>query len=304
MDTRFFDHPFIQKITGYPHWTVSDKDKRPVHIGNILANRYQGEGAYDGNPPYTASLTEIRQRLGIPNNAAFYLDSVETGFMVLDIEPTCPDDVKKDLLATDWIYGEFSLSGKGYHLVYPVPSYLVDYPIAYKKPVIKCRKDYEFHMLHWVTFTGNMLPITPSARSIDDFFRPLCEAQVETIKGDVDVTDADPGDFPMKDVLLNLLMSADPAKTPSDYDNDMSKYEFGVAAFYGSKLMALLDCQAIKATGHTYTDQECVWLVYTVMVEKLKYRPKHDELRDGLPWLLYEASCSWGSLRAKLNKAD
>ncbi len=293
MDSTFFQHPVIQTIAGLPHWSVSDKDKRPIHMGKLLAGRFSGEGAVDGNPPYTASLNEIRAKLGIPNNAAFYLDSVETGIMVLDIEPDCPQDIKDKFLQTDWIYAETSLSGRGYHLLYHVPACLAKYPAAQKKVVLKCRKDYEFHMFHWVTFTGNQLSLQPGTVPIDDEFERLCAIQKESVKADVDVTDQDPGDFPMKDDIVHLLMSVDYRKTPDDFSRDMSRYEFGMAGFYASRLRNILRCAAVVGNGHTYTDQECIWMVYLVLLEKLAYRPKHDQYRNNLPWLLSEAADNW-----------
>lgn len=308
MDTSFFDHPVIKSIQDIPKWTVSDKDKRPVHIGKILEGRYRGEGAVEPGPPYTTELTTIRSALGIPANAAFYLDSQECGLTVLDVEPVCPDDVKAMLLDTDWIYGETSLSGRGYHLVYPLPPVITNYPAAMNKVAMKSpTKDYEFHMLHWVTFTGNQLSVPPGTRSIIPMFEDLCKIQVEGISVDFDLSEEDPGDFPYREVLSKLLKDAGFRKTPDDYHGDMSCYEFAMAVFLGGKLRNLLSCSVVLSNGHDYTDQECVWLIYQALVANLEYRPKHDQARDGLPWLLWEAANAWfkgRESRKKSNKAD
>ena len=43
----------------------------------------------------------------------------------------------------------------------------------------------------------------------------------------------------------------------------------------------------VKNLTHVYTDSEKAWLLYITAQEKIQHRDKHDESRNGLPWLLY-----------------
>ena len=68
----------------------------------------------------------------------------------------------------------------------------------------------------------------------------------------------------------------------------MSKYEFSYTAYLQHQLQHILDVPGVKAE-HTYTDAEKAWFLYQVTSQLLPPRPKHEEKRNGVPWLLYLA---------------
>ena len=295
---EFYLHPFIKTIADIKAWTISDNEKIPIHMG-ILKNEARRAGAnfYDNNSfmtlyeLYNFYLTTMNS---YPPNHAFYLDSIIHGFCVLDIEPDCPDDMKSELLKLPYLYGELSMSGKGYHLVFPLPKDILDqYPIVYQKVCLKEEhKYYEILLNHFCTFTGNQIKEADNQANpngFHDLFLKLASEQKEINKAEVDISQIDSVDTKMADSILMLLNTATKqyTKTLVDYYNDESKYEFAFISFLYFKLKMILKVQAIKDEKHEYTDAEKAWFLWQTAKNYLKPRAKHKEFRNDLPWLLY-----------------
>lgn len=238
------------------------------------------------------TLDELRNALPTATNNAYYLDALVDNIIILDIEPKCPDDIKQELLKLPYIYGEISMSGKGYHLVFHLPDNFYNFPVATQKVVMKEEHGYyEILLNHWVTFTRNMIAPAPQDAAKDNFeqfFAKIASVQKEVVRGVIDVTDLEPDDFPFKDDILGLLMRQPYYKTISDFSDDHSRFEYAFIGFLYYKLRCILNVSRIK-NAHNYTDTEKAWMLYLVAKERLPYRSKHDESRDGLPWLLYTA---------------
>lgn len=284
----FYNHPFIKSITDNEKWTVSDKDKKPI---DMFAYKYRQQitGALFTDNKSLVSLPELCELIPNARNNAYFMDSIVDKFVVLDIEPICPDTIKQKLLKTKYVYGEISMSGKGYHLIYPLPNCFSKYPIAQKKIVMKEEHGYyEILLQHYVTFTRNMLPDATGGEDFEKIFEELASTQKETIRKDIDVQELKPNDIPLEKDILITLNHLDYNKTPIDFYNDMSKYEYGFMGFLYYKLKKQLALQDYKE--HKYSDNEKAWLLYTVAKNKIPKRQKHDEYRNNLPWLLYLAS--------------
>ena len=284
----FYNHPFIKSITDNEKWTVSDKDKKPI---DMFAYKYRQQitGALFTDNKSLVSLPELCELIPNARNNAYFMDSIVDKFVVLDIEPICPDAIKQRLLKTKYVYGEISMSGKGYHLIYPLPNCFSKYPIAQKKIVMKEEHGYyEILLQHYVTFTRNMLPDATGGEDFEKIFEELASTQKETIRKDIDVQELKPNNIPLEKDILITLNHLDYNKTPIDFYNDMSKYEYGFMGFLYYKLKKQLALQDYKE--HKYSDNEKAWLLYTVAKNKIPKRQKHDEYRNNLPWLLYLAS--------------
>lgn len=284
----FYNHPFIKSITDNEKWTVSDKDKKPI---DMFAYKYRQQitGALFTDNKSLVSLPELCELIPNARNNAYFMDSIVDKFVVLDIEPICPDAIKQKLLKTKYVYGEISMSGKGYHLIYPLPNCFSKYPIAQKKIVMKEEHGYyEILLQHYVTFTRNMLPDATGGEDFEKIFEELASIQKETIRKDIDVQELKPNNIPLEKDILITLNHLDYNKTPIDFHNDMSKYEYGFMGFLYYKLKKQLALQDYKE--HKYSDNEKAWLLYTVAKNKIPKRQKHNEYRNNLPWLLYLAS--------------
>lgn len=303
----FQQHPFIQSIKETPKWTISNEKKIPLDMRILMTeNRIHGANFYDEQSLTT--LTEIdsffnKQNLLVTNHA-FFLDVVLDGFVVLDIEPDCPDDIKQKLLNTPYIYGEVSLSGKGYHLVFRTPQCFMDYPNAHTKPALKDEDgNYEILLNHFCTFTAKM--IQPPANPTEDFnkiYKQLAENAKNIAKQrEVDIsTLTDKPDTKYADRILALLKQAGLQwnKRPDNFkkdkhplENDPSRYEWAYLAYLYKKLDSIMHVSAI-ADEHTYTEEEQAFFLYTIIQELIPHREKHDTYRltsDGtkLPWLGY-----------------
>lgn len=294
---KFCDHPFIASIADRKHWTMScrltDKNgkttkgnKAPIDM-YMLKYRQTVQGAKFQDERSCVSLDELSQIVLAPPNCAYFLDALTDNFVVLDIEPSCPDTIKKKLLQLDYIYGEISMSKKGYHLVFPLPDCINEYPNAIQKIVFKEKHGYyEILLNHWVTFTRNMLPDATGNNKFELLFRKMASEQKQTVHTDVDFETDEPSDIKNKDTILDILKCQKYNKTPEDFFNDMSKYEFGYISFLYTKLKQILAVSSIK-NSHDYTESEKIWLLYYGAKAMIPYREKHEEQRNKMPWLLY-----------------
>lgn len=285
----FYEHPFIKSIENDKKWTVSDNTKKPIDI-DWYRCCHQITGAVFQDERSLVTLKELCETLPHATNNAYYMDALTDNFVVLDIEKTCPETIKQEFLKTPYIYGETSLSGKGIHLIYPLPKSFAKYPIAQKKVVMREKHGYyEILLQHYVTFTRNMIPkATGQSDAFERVFEKLASNQVETNKNDVDVNDLKPDAIYQEEHILQMLDTVTYRKTPSDFFDDMSKYEYGFVGYFYNKLKNLLDLKKYK-DNHAYTENELAWLVYMAVEKKIPHRPKHEEIRDELPWLLYLA---------------
>ena len=285
----FYSHPFVQSIANEEKWTVSTRDKIPVDIF-VLQTEHRLSGALFRNELSLTTLQNTLDIFGYPANHAYYLDAIEADWVMLDIEPTCPETLKQRFLTLPYIYGEISMSGRGIHLVFPMPSCIRQYPIAQKKPALKDSHGfYEILMNHYVTFTRNMLPpARPSdSKAFETLFEDLCKSQTSLEKSDIEFNSEEKPEIPYEEKFLSFLQRNNFHKTPQDFDNDMSRYEYSRAWSLCAQTKQLI--QAYPFDQETYTPNMRVWLIYESLVNILPYREKHDSLRNGMPWLMYIA---------------
>lgn len=292
----FYNNPLIKRIAANQRWTVSDKNKRPIDMYALINMQkiYGMSLKNDYNP--MLDLKSLCDVLPNATNNAYYLDVLEDKFIVLDVEPKCPDDIKTDLLKLPYIFGETSMSGKGYHLLFEMPDEILNkYPNAKTKIALKEEHGYyEILMNHIVTFTRNSVPPQNNPKDITafyDIFDKLASA-VKTKSESSDISSykqIDINSIPYTSKLLPPLVAQIYGKKASDFHEDMSRYEFGMASFYYHKLHMLLnEHNAYK--DHVYTPSEQASIIFYLLKEKLEYRSKHDQTRNGMPWLLYVAS--------------
>lgn len=289
---KFYENEFVRKIAGNKKWTISDKNKRPIDMHALLTEGKIWGAAYTrGYNPLVDLKTLIE---AIPNctNNAYHLEADADGFVVLDIEPKCPDIIKNGLLRLPWLYGETSMSGKGLHLVFELPKEMWDkYPAIRNKLALKeSHGYYEILLDHMVTFTRNVVEHPEDERDIEEFvhvFERLAAETKETcaVESSLVVEDIDTSDIPMFDRTINVLSAQIYKKTVSDFNDDHSKYEFGMCGFYRRALHRLTKNE--QYADIQYTDEQEAIILYTILTSKLEHRPKHDSTRNGMPWLMF-----------------
>lgn len=299
---EFYTNPFIKSIENNKRWSISDNNKMPVNMSALKLNKIYG--ASFKVPEHMETLNGTLDIIPYPKNHAYYMDIHKDDFILLDIEPECPEEIKKEFLKTPYIYGEYSLSGKGVHLIYKKPKNWKDYDVILKKANVKEKNSfYEIMFSHWVTFTRNTLDIIDNSKNNDnDFFEKtftkLCEEHkdVKVVKMDFEIQKEQKDKIKNFDYIVNSILSTITyQKRPEDfYDdkrgkNDMSKYEFGVTGFYYIRLKRFLDSYDIKYSNYEYSLEDKALLLYGITKKFLKFRPKHNEKRENLPWLLHLA---------------
>lgn len=288
----FYTSQFVRDTWKRPCWTVSTPEKMPIDMYSF-EHLHKIWGAMSPESPALYTLKEVCNLIPNAVNNCMYLDVLLDGYVVLDIEPSCPDDVRNSLMEMPYVYAETSMSGKGLHLVFPVPKDIFDkYPIAQAKTVMKEEHGwYEILLNHYITFTRNA--VQPHANPngtgcFRDLFESMCAVQQEVLKANIDLDELEPEDIPKYDTIMDLLLRQEYRKTPADFENDISKYEFGMMGFLRVKLENILNVQWIKS-DHEYTDSEKAWMMFMAAREKLAHRAKHDTNRNGFPWLLWMA---------------
>jgi hypothetical protein len=268
------------------------------------SGRVRGAWAADENCLVT--LDELTQRLPAAANAAFYLRAQTDGLLVIDIEPGCPAEISANLLALPGIlYAEKSLSGRGYHLVTGLPEDFYEHGVAASKRVLREGHGwYELLLDHWVTFTRE--PISEEAMtrarntdraaapfaSVDDLYASLAEtARAATaMSTEVNTSAAVPEITGSRDIVERTIAGAAPRfKTLEQFGGDNSRFEFSV--------LGVLHCEMRRhlvrfgfVNRVTFSQDDQTWLLYQAALQALPGRPKHNELRNGRPFLLDRAA--------------
>lgn len=293
---EFYNNPFVKQIENIEKWTVSDKNKRPIDMHALIHEQKVWGMAFDRGYNPLVDLKTLCNTIPSATNNAYYLDALVDKYVVLDIEPKCPEHIKQKLMELPYVYGEISMSGKGVHLVFSLPENILNkYPDAQQKQALKEENGYyEILLNHMITFTRNALPPSTCREDIsifDNVFELLAMKAKPNASNDkqIAVTSIKKEDIPYFDTLIAPLRAQKYNKSAIDFKNDISKYEFAVTGFYHRALMQLLDDDN-RYKDHQYTDEEKAVILYSITSEKIPYRPKHDQTRNDMPWLLFIAT--------------
>lgn len=306
----FRANPAIARLAERDIWTVSTKDKCPVDIYEFRTY-HKLRGARYKNELSLADLDTVTSLFPEAVNRACYLDAASTGLMVLDIEPSCPEPVKERLLRFPCLYAERSMSGHGYHLLMRTPDKILRaYPAAGNKLVMKHELGwYEFLLNHYVTFTGDQVPHDghDTQEFLAVFINLAKKMTQQQMAKDIAKIDMHTVDRYENDCLLNKLVEILSSsrnrftKTAEDYGNDLSKYEFALVANRYACLQRLMRDPVVMgqldpAAGgqpRVLTENEIIWTVYKAATNILPHRAKHDTFRNGMPFLMYDASVAY-----------
>lgn len=291
---EFYANPIIQAIADVPRWTVSDNQKMPINMRELMKTG-RVWGAHEITDQCLVTLGDLTSFLPAAANNAFYLRAQSDGFVVLDIEKTCPPEVAAKLLEIPNLYAERSMSGKGYHLILPLPTNFWEYPIATGKRVLKEEHGwYEILLDHWVTFTRNVIPESalPDPDHLTDAWEALYETlakdAVEVTTSEFDVT-VDRPDVPRLDQIIQMMTRRGLEKSLDDFGGDYSRFEFSSMGSLYNRLSPILVAVRDAEPEADYDAAVMAWLVYEAAQQLLPHREKHDEYRNGMPLLLNAA---------------
>lgn len=291
----FYANPTIQLLAGEVRWSVSDNDKMPIDIRELM-DTGRLWGAREISDTCLVTLGELTEALPTAANNAFYLRAQTDGLLVLDIEKTCPAEIAAELLGiSETLYSELSMSGRGYHIVLPLPTNFWDYPIATSKRVLREEHGYyEILLDHWVTFTRTEVPMNryagpdedelPQAPEWDDLYASLAVLAVETPTVELDITIEKPV-IPKEEKIIDLMTRQPHKRDLAKFHNDYSRWEFSILGVLYNRLRAIL--VAVRDdVDHPFDEGDQAWLVYTAAQKVIPHRDKHDEYRNEMPLLM------------------
>lgn len=314
----FYDNPAICALAPEARWTISgqiheDTDaetpntrKAPIDLRCLLDDgRLRGAWATDAQCLVT--LDELTQAIPAAANTAFFLTARTDGLIVIDIEPSCPPEVAASLLAlpdAEIIYRELSMSGRGYHLIAPLPANFYEYPLAAGKRVLREEHGwYEILLTHWVTFTRTPIPASTMANarhatdtpfaSVAELYQSLAEKVTEAsaVIATAVHTDVAMPEIAYAETIVDTAVanSSSRLKTLKDFNGDHSRWEFSTLATLYRYMQAPISERFILGEIR-YSDSDRAWLLFQAARKVLPARPKHQELRNGRPFLLDRAA--------------
>ncbi|MET0885809.1 MAG: hypothetical protein ABWX92_05095 [Mycetocola sp.] len=290
---EFYTNPIISAIADIPRWTVSDNEKMPINMRELMTGGRLW-GAHEISEECLVTLDELTDFLPNAANNAFYLRAQTDGFLVLDIEKTCPPDIAADLLKIPNLYVEWSMSGKGFHLILPLPANFWDYPIATSKKVLQEEHGYyEILLDHWVTFTRSVVPAHQMPQAVEpgaweELYAKLAKTAVEAPASEFDLS-AERPEIPRINQILDLMTRRPLEKTLEDFNGDYSRFEFSTLGVLYNRMKPILVAVMDAEPGAVFDEAAKSWLIYEAAARMLPAREKHDEVRNGLPLLLNAA---------------
>lgn len=301
----FIDNEVIRRLAVQPYWTVNIDGKKPLDIVAYDTMKIIRGAQNESCLTDLSNLFRIVD--AIPQQFVYSLNAARDGFVVLDIEKTCPDDIKDKLLDLPFLYGDISMSGKGCHLVFPCPP--LDEITINKVAMKEEHGYYEILIHHFVTFTNfTMLPRYTAENApiqFQEIWDELKNNQRLATKAELEIDfDSIDLDFPQYSILKDAIIRNFKQrfkKRPEDYGGDMSRYEFAVIGSIRVSTNLVLDVP-IFARKIQLDDKQKIMLVYQIATEILPPREKHNEVRDGKPMLLYQTYNSFVTNYQDTNK--
>lgn len=286
------NEPIFDRMKKKSLWTVSSvKNKMPLDLQWFIQHQNQPDaikGAKFLDHRSLGTYQELQEAIPNHRTATYYYNMNVEDYLFLDIEPKCPEHIKKHLLQLPYVYGEKSMSGKGIHLLLPKPKNIKDYPDALVKVQLQEEHGYyELLINHYATFTGDTIPLPTKINDFTEIlYKSLAEKAVATKSIELmDSTLVDIDDIPYSQEIIELTLRKPFDKTPEDY-NELddygrpkkgNKFEFGLMNYYSHRIYQRSKLDVFKS--HEYSDQELLTILYHIVKEELEHRTKHDEIR-------------------------
>ena len=336
----FRKNPLIETIAGDENWTVSTKDKRPVNAKRLLRDNEVRNINFDyGNPLVSLDDLDANPDLQAVNRT-YRLKARENSIIAIDVEPEAPESMKKEVLSFPSHYTELSMNG-GVHLLIKVPRDLINDDNRYMFEELSVCKEFipkgvkrqaYFEVMfndHFMTFTKKMdvnKRIADFENNQEDrdklisFLNNLVELDKDRKKErelakqyQVEMLDNLIDEDKKEDIekFINLkpfdrAKQQASAKDVKNFGDDYSRYEMSVINGLASHTLHIYNLAkgtiSFKDTVNLFTEQDLVHAVYLLAKDIIPYRDKHDEIREGLPWLLYTAKQGYAYIKAQRSK--
>lgn len=325
----FMNIPFIQKIKDKKRWTFSDENKRPIDAKRyIQTGQFIGARNEEGYNPLV-KLTELNEKQELLYvNRTFKMSGFHEKYFMLDVEPNASDEAKQRALQMPSEYTEVSTNG-GIHVFIQVPDHLITEENEYLFTLTQFKDDSNkwevFFNNHYVTFTKKALtPRQPDYSNNSDDYKKLKGLLDYMVNEDRERKEQRERSKAMsinltnQDINKNLIQrfentldinwqkNTQQHKDQADFNNDTSKYEASVATAFAFTIKNHLKRvkQLNIITYDKLNDIDFIYIIAKYTKEVVPYRPKHDEYRDSLPWLMYNAKNAWTYAQSQDDEND
>lgn len=332
----FAQNLLINHLANDPNWTVSDEKKRPINAKKLLADGIVKGARLDGeNPLVTLGELDANKDLQAVNRA-YRLRARENNVIAIDVEPEASEDMKQFALNFPAHYTELSMNG-GVHLLILVPDdcitpdneYMFKNLSVFKEPVPKNDKRPAHYEVifndHYITFTKRMdtekvcidYNTDHNAKKQLIMFLTLIvkidkerkEKREIAKKYSISIVE-DGFDSSKKELIQEFidLKMFEPyideimKKTIDDFGGDGSRYEMSTATSLANRCLhmrsTIKDTMTYREMAKNLTEQDLVYAIYLLLKRILPERDKHEETREGLPWLMYIAKNAFEFVKA------
>lgn len=319
---EFYGNPTIRSLADHRRWSVSDSNKRPINVPALVyENKLYGARQMELDTD-CVTLGELVHWLPDAKNCAYFFDAQQANCLIIDIEKTCPPKEAKRLLklaTTEGLYSETSMSGKGYHILVPIPYNFYERTDMIQKVALQDENQhYEILLSHWVTFTRN--PIDPKLLkdaasdaenniTVATLFDELC-TQTSTREsannfGDISNLDVSPNGYTEAQKEFDNFIAAkakkviDNTKRKSleDFNEDTSRWEFSTLSLLVRATAQQISEEFTKRKLHreespysttNVEPEHVIRIAFRLALEYIPHREKHDTQRNGLPYLLHQ----------------
>ncbi|KQY83670.1 hypothetical protein ASD24_29580 [Paenibacillus sp. Root52] len=272
-------------------------------------------------------------------NRAYWLRARDNRVIAIDVEPIAPQWMKNQILNFPAHYTELSKNGGVHALILVPESlinehnrYLFDDLSVFKEPVPKDEngKDIRpafFEILlndHYITFTKRMLVEKPSADYDDPTDREILQSFLTKIlemdqkrKADRDlvrqyqigIVESQLNEDKQAEIRSFLELDIfDKAREKSierkihDFAGDESRYEMSVAngiAYYVIQNHKIAMDTEEKEIAESLTEKDLTYAIYLMLQDAVPHRAKHDQQRNGMPWLLFTSKRAYEFIKSK-----
>lgn len=323
--SAFAQMPIIQSIKDETEWTVSTDNKIPVDMKHFLDTQGSVKPANvlaDEYPLVKLQDMDIPMLDGI--NRTYHLQAQKNRIFMVDVEPKASPSMLNSAINFPANYKEISKNG-GVHLLIKVPESLITDQNKYlfDGTVFKSETgDFEYIFNnHFITFTKRIVfdkPLTDFKENTQEYkqLRGLLNSIVEMDKDRKKLREAarlEKAKYKPSDTHSNLIdriMTATVIKNAikrqkeqEDSNNDDSRFERKIAVACAGQVEYLLGyfntMPQSRILFKDFNDSDRIETIHRMLLEILDHRPKHDEYRYGMPWLIYQASESLTFVRSQ-----
>lgn len=302
---------FLNKLSNERAWGVSSKSKIPLfttdylYTGNLANLRPVNRNDMDNLP----TLGELDNNYSLAlTNRAYHLHAKDNLIVAFDVEVRSDPSYIQAFINQPSPYKEWS-KHKGVHLFYELDRTrltakaleVLSERVEYKFKDNYQGKALEFELImnkHWLTVTRNFIDenienTTP--QWVYDLINKTSEdyQQATDLKIDIGAQASETAKMIAENLTDAETLHELYNLTVSDFNDDDSKYEFNVALrlikMFRDRINNFNFVDAMNFENRILHDKDIIWATALLLKDIVPARSKHNQTRQGMPFLVYEA---------------